>query len=598
MIEAGGAPQEVLLSSDEVDGEPPSSWPLHASSPAGRRTLGVLGIVGLAVPVIVHLWFIHRYSINLLWGDTWSDINLIGHAHAGHLSLSELWAQHNENRIFFPNLIVIVLADTTHFNVVVEEYVSAAMLIAATALLILTHRRRYPSTPWLYYCPVAILMFSLVGGNPFYGPVGDTLWGFQMAWYLVLLSLAATLFLLDRPSLTWPLLIGALAAAVVGSFSSLQGLLIWPAGLVLLYLHRRSGRMMAAWVIPAAVTGVVYFHNYNFMAGYSRPSFLFSHPFSSASFFLYSVGDNVAGQEMTTTPTPAELILGTLIVVVAVWLVIDCVRRRATWGRNPLGVSLICFGLLFTGTVTVGRAWGGEAVDGRYAMFEALLWVGCYLVLLDRSPRAGAHELEPWERGVRPRTIMLFALIAIVIGQAIWTTEGGIGDASAWYQRQLVVADIDVNIHRASDALVQRNLAGGTPAGFIRQMTATARAEHLSLFDTPLAAQDARRGLLPSLESSVLVPADGAVVSGRSILDAGIGVSTAGTRVRFRISGGASQRSLIVAAMPTLEGWVAYWNTTTVANGTYVVRSVLIFPDRATAASAPISLTVENKGAG
>ena len=157
---------------------------------------------------------------------------------AGNLSLATLWAQHNENRIFFPNLIVVVLGDTTHFNTVIEEYVSAAMLIIATGLLILTHRRRRPSTPWFYYCPVVILMFSLVGGNPWWAST-NTLWAFQMAWYLVLLGLAVTLFLLDRPSLTWLVLAGAMAAAVVGSFSSLQGLLIWPIGLVLLYLRRR-----------------------------------------------------------------------------------------------------------------------------------------------------------------------------------------------------------------------------------------------------------------------------------------------------------------------------------------------------------------------
>jgi hypothetical protein len=143
-----------------------------------------VGILSLAVPVAVYLWFIHRYGVNMVWGDSWSDINVIEHAHAGTLSLATLWAQHNENRVFFPKLIVVMLGDTTHFNTVIEEYVSAAMLIIATGLLILTHRRRRPSTPWFYYCPVAILMFSLVGGRPGFGG-GNTLWGFQMAWYLV-----------------------------------------------------------------------------------------------------------------------------------------------------------------------------------------------------------------------------------------------------------------------------------------------------------------------------------------------------------------------------------------------------------------------------
>ena len=57
------------------------------------------------------------------------------------------------------------------------------MLVAATFLLIHAHKRRSPAVPWLYYCPVVILACSVV-------QYGATLWGFQMAWYLVLLALA------------------------------------------------------------------------------------------------------------------------------------------------------------------------------------------------------------------------------------------------------------------------------------------------------------------------------------------------------------------------------------------------------------------------
>ncbi len=446
---------------------------------------------------------------------------------AGNLSLATLWAQHNENRVFFPNLIVVVLGDTTHFNTVIEEYVSAAMLIIATGLLILTHRRRRPSTPWFFYCPVAILMFSLVGGSSFYGG-GNTLWGFQMAWYLVLLGLAVTLFLLDRPSLTWLVLAGAMAAAVVGSFSSLQGLLIWPMGLVLLYLRRRPWRMIVVWIISAIVTGAIYFYNYNF-ASVSGPSYWLTHPFGATSIFLFSVGNNIMGQEVTATPTAADLILGTLILVVAVWLVISGLRRDERFG-SPLGVSLICFGLLFTAMITSGRAWN-VSLDGRYAMYEILLWVGCYLALLERPNRGlrdtGAYLLGridnwlgtpgrpidhrsrnvPWAQMVTV-AVQLF-LVSLILVQAALTIPSGITDASAWHQRQLVAADVAVNINEAGDALLQ-NVLGGYEPSFVREMTATARSEHLSLFDTPLAVEDTRRGLFPSLQSSILVPSDGA----------------------------------------------------------------------------------------
>ena len=129
------------------------------------------------------------------------------------------------------------------------------MLVLAIGLLIFAHKRRSPSTPWLYYWPVAIIMLSFV-------QVGNTLWGFQMAWYLVLLALAGALLLLDEPMLTWLSLTGAMTLAIVGSFSSLQGLLIWPAGLVLLYCRSRPRRFVIAWLAGGIVTGAVYFYQF------------------------------------------------------------------------------------------------------------------------------------------------------------------------------------------------------------------------------------------------------------------------------------------------------------------------------------------------
>ena len=167
--------------------------------------------------------------------------------HSGH--------QHAEHRVFVPNLIVLLLARTTHFNILVEEYLSGVMLCVAIGLLILADKRSSPSTPWIYYCPVALVLLSFV-------QVGSMLFGFQLSWYLAILAFAVALFLLDRTDLTKLVLAGAIAAAVVGSFSAFEGLFIWPVGLMVLY-HRRCPRgLVLAWIASAAVTAAAYFHNY------------------------------------------------------------------------------------------------------------------------------------------------------------------------------------------------------------------------------------------------------------------------------------------------------------------------------------------------
>ncbi len=163
------------------------------------KVLGILTVAGFAVPALAYFAFVHHYALNVPVNDQWSDVLLVEKAFSGHLSLGDLWAQHNENRILVPNLIVLLLAYTTHLDIITEDYLSAVLLAGSVFLIVRTHRRRSPATPLIWYCPVAILMFS-------WAQYENTLWGFQLAWYVVLICLAGTLAVLDREQVHSPML--------------------------------------------------------------------------------------------------------------------------------------------------------------------------------------------------------------------------------------------------------------------------------------------------------------------------------------------------------------------------------------------------------
>ena len=263
--------------------------------------------LGFGIPVVSYLWMIHAYGVNIIYLDQWDDVILIGHAYSGTLHVSMLWSQHYENRIFFPNLIVLALAYTTHFNVVTEEYLSALMLFGATALVICAHKRRSPQRRWIWYCPVAFLLLSLAQAV-------NGLFGFQMAWYLVLLMVALALFLLDQEPQRWLFVGGAIAAAVVASFSSLQGLLVWPAGLLLIYLRRRPRHFAMAWIGSAVLAGVIYFAGFNFNAAQSSTP----DPAAVLTFFVRVVGDIVGEGQ----PGVLVTVFGSVLVVTAIWALV------------------------------------------------------------------------------------------------------------------------------------------------------------------------------------------------------------------------------------------------------------------------------------
>jgi outer membrane protein assembly factor BamB len=92
--------------------------------------------------------------------------------------------------------------------------------------------------------------------------------------------------------------------------------------------------------------------------------------------------------------------------------------------------------------------------------------------------------------------------------------------------------------------------------------------------------------------TSVLVPSNGATLSGSTTLDAS---ASNATSVEFRLFGGIYGFSgpVICTATLTYYGWVCSWNTTTVPNGSYNLLSQASGPG-GTATSSGVSMTVKN----
>jgi hypothetical protein len=92
--------------------------------------------------------------------------------------------------------------------------------------------------------------------------------------------------------------------------------------------------------------------------------------------------------------------------------------------------------------------------------------------------------------------------------------------------------------------------------------------------------------------TSVIIPSNGATLSGTTTLDAS---ASNATSVEFRLFGGSYglNAPVICTASPTYYGWLCNWNTTTVPNGTYFLASEA-FGAGGSAFSSGVSVTVKN----
>ncbi len=458
-----------------------------------------LTVAGFALPVIGYLWLVAHFSVNVLVGDDWDQVPVIQQSYAHFLDWGQLWAQHNENRIFFPNLIVVLVAHSRHYDMRVVEYLGAAMLLAATACILVAHKRRSPSIPWVYYCPVAFLMLSFV-------QEGNTLWGFQLAWFLVLLCLAAVLLILDRGHLTWLALGGAAAVAVVGSFSSLQGLLIWPAALVLCYYRRWSRPHLGAWIAAGVATTAFYLHNYDSAAS-PLPRFALQHPQIAIKFFFFLIGDVVGKPVALGSSDPANslvVLFGVVVFILAVGTVIICSFRSDRDSGSPIGIALIVYGLLFAAFVTQGRSYYGYggASFSRYTTFDLLILAGIFLALLGRrSLWRGAPAVEtdptvpPEEttqrskvgsshggiRSVAYRAAAIVLVVAVML-QIPLGFHNGLRGAESFHVSQIKAAETLRNIDHVSNSQLGVAEFFVSPQ-MIRRRAQVLKEHRLSVFD-------------------------------------------------------------------------------------------------------------------
>ncbi len=94
--------------------------------------------------------------------------------------------------------------------------------------------------------------------------------------------------------------------------------------------------------------------------------------------------------------------------------------------------------------------------------------------------------------------------------------------------------------------------------------------------------------------TSVLIPSNGASLTGTQTLDASASDNVGVTKVEFHLTGGSYNDNLIATASLTYYGWLASWATTTVPDGNYTLQGVAYDAAGNSAHSAGISITVAN----
>ena len=168
--------------------------------------------------VALYLAYTIHDSVNNLYSDDWTIVGFINAAQHHHLTLDQLWSTKGggENRVLFPYLVIVGVGlatnDNTRFMVVIN-----AVVFSATYLIVLLLLRSYLRRPLTVIAVLAtgLVWFSLLD-------YFNALFGFQFAWYLIILCFVGMLYFLLRDNRGLPALVAAMALAVIASYSSTE----------------------------------------------------------------------------------------------------------------------------------------------------------------------------------------------------------------------------------------------------------------------------------------------------------------------------------------------------------------------------------------
>lgn len=317
------------------------------------------------IPVTTTICFIYFFGVDVPFWDEWRLVSLFDKTLSQKLSFQDLFAQHNEHRIFFPRLITIgfVLIDgwNTKHLMFLSIFIVAISYIFFCKINYLSYNK-VDNKQHVFNFVIGILFFSLTQWE-------NWLWGFQIAFFLVNLSLVLSIYCLvkiNKNNLYRQLLFSAFWC-FVASFSSAHGLTTWlaiiPNILGIKIRYQQKIKIIILWTFLFFISTFTYLIDYHKPKHHPNIFFSLEETITRIKYFFVLIGfwgDNIEN----------KIIIGSLVFIIFYLFSFYYYCRNFNNIKKyylPL-LSLSNYSILFALMTTLGRAGFGvsQATSSRY----------------------------------------------------------------------------------------------------------------------------------------------------------------------------------------------------------------------------------------
>lgn len=352
----------------------------------------------LLAPLVICIGFVKWCGVDVPYWDDWAFVKFYAALKQGQLGFWQILSvQHLDHRICVPFLLMLVLSDLTKMNMVAimnfTVFISflTALLLGCVVWNIVAQdtgpqKTGAPSKSdalmqtMFVSVPIVWLALSLKQWEVFS-------WAFMIQTVLLAFLSTLTFFLLDSYGRNKFALPAALMSAVLCSYTYLNGLLVWPIGLLLLlgkHLNDKEKRkqLMSScivWVTTALLVLTCYFYNYERWPQSTSVGEIAFDPLKVIVFFLGCLSNPLASEHSTAVSIGALLLALIGALVYLFW------KRQIKIATVHLScIAIFLFGILTDAMIAVGRFGLGfhSSMYSRYSPLCMLAIVGLYMLIV------------------------------------------------------------------------------------------------------------------------------------------------------------------------------------------------------------------------
>lgn len=422
--------------------------PSHAGG-RGYATL-YLALLSTLLCFVVSVLYVRSFGVNVFYADEWDLVPLLREAHVGTLGATDLFARHNEHVYLFPWGLMLLLGPMTNYDTVPFMYAVQFCFLLTSVVLLLAFSRDAKGRSRAYlllFLPVPLLLFTL-------RQYENMLWGNQVSFGLAQSFSVLALYALHASSdVGLAKKAGVFSAAVlcatVATFSAAQGLMVWPAGLMLLSVSSLSrvekGVLTAGWATLGLAEWILYFAGYDKPG--STPSVLYAveHPLEGLRYFA-----TLLGSALFWNDAFAFWVGLTFLLFTAIGLCL--LGKRQEIEGNSFWVSLLAFSLLSMALITAGRSGFPDEVlfaqptASRYATFSVLAVAALYAVFA---------KLVWQGRSIVASALFGVVLVLVLVSMPISYQKGlEAGELTKVYRERLASVIIDYRFQPRAALLI------------------------------------------------------------------------------------------------------------------------------------------------